>query len=146
MQSRCKSLSQHDWSHVPEPWGTERCWLVQCLAAHRKAVAGLDLKGRIYISSQGINAQFSGPASDAISYSQWVEAQPEFQVSPRKQGHMLMVCACSMAGMHVLYPDTPNTTTMPRLISSLPIHFRAPTHGMQPATLVEWEPALSASC
>ena len=54
---------------------------LQCVAQHRGVIAGLDIKGRIYISKQGINAQFSGPASDAVSYAQWVEAQPEFLVS-----------------------------------------------------------------
>ena len=43
-------------------------------------MAGLDFKGRIYLSRQGINAQYSGPAADAVCYARWVEAQPEFQV------------------------------------------------------------------
>ncbi len=52
----------------------------QACKAHRAALAGLDVRGRIYISSQGINAQYSGPADDACQYARWVEAQSEFQV------------------------------------------------------------------
>ncbi len=44
-------------------------------------IDGLDIRGRIYLSPQGINAQYSGPAADAVKYAQWVEQQPEFQAS-----------------------------------------------------------------
>jgi predicted sulfurtransferase len=40
---------------------------------------GWDICGRIYISYQGINAQFSGPKEDALAYTNWVAAQPEFR-------------------------------------------------------------------
>ena len=46
---------------------------------HLEWMAGKDIMGRIYISSQGINAQYSGLQSDAIAYAQWVARQPHFQ-------------------------------------------------------------------
>lgn len=38
---------------------------------------GWDIRGRIYVSFQGMNAQFSGPAAEAEAYTKWVAAQPE---------------------------------------------------------------------
>jgi len=40
--------------------------------AHRAWIEmlGLDIKGRIYFSSQGVNAQFGGPRRDALAYTQ----------------------------------------------------------------------------
>ena len=32
----------------------------------------LDVRGRIYINQQGINAQLSGPGDHAVQYAQWV--------------------------------------------------------------------------
>ena len=52
----------------------------QVCRAHRAALRGLDIRGRIYISSQGINAQYSGPVDDACQYVRWVEGKLEFQV------------------------------------------------------------------
>jgi hypothetical protein len=40
---------------------------------------GLDVRGRIYISTQGINSQFGGSSKDAIQYTLWLSQQPEFQ-------------------------------------------------------------------
>lgn len=40
---------------------------------------GWDICGRIYISFQGVNAQFSGPREDALAYTAWVASQPEFK-------------------------------------------------------------------
>jgi predicted sulfurtransferase len=54
----------------------------QVCRLHRAALNGLDIRGRIYISAQGINAQYSGPADDACQYARWVEVQLEFQVEP----------------------------------------------------------------
>jgi len=53
---------------------------MQTLARHRAALKGLGIRGRIYISKQGINAQFSGLSPQALEYAHWVESQPEFQV------------------------------------------------------------------
>ena len=53
---------------------------MQVVKRHRQWLHGRDILGRIYISSQGINAQLSGPAADAEAYADWVEQQPPFQV------------------------------------------------------------------
>lgn len=47
--------------------------------AHKARLEGSDVHGRIYISSQGINAQYSGPESQAVEYAQWVRSRPPFQ-------------------------------------------------------------------
>lgn len=51
----------------------------QVVEEHRKYLANKDIKGRIWISSQGINAQFGGLTTDATEYTQWVSQQPHFQ-------------------------------------------------------------------
>jgi len=48
------------------------------LAEHRRFMAGRDIAGRIYISWQGINAQYSGPMEDAHAYAEWVASRPGF--------------------------------------------------------------------
>lgn len=48
------------------------------LRLHREFCEGRDLLGRIYISKQGINAQFSGEEHDALAYTEWVASLPEF--------------------------------------------------------------------
>ena len=53
---------------------------LQVVQHHQQMLRGKDICGRIYISSQGINAQLSGPADDTHMYASWVEQQPEFQV------------------------------------------------------------------
>lgn len=49
-------------------------------ARHKEYIKqqGWDIRGRIYISFQGVNAQFSGPREDALAYTSWVASQPEF--------------------------------------------------------------------
>ncbi|GAQ84629.1 hypothetical protein KFL_001980110 [Klebsormidium nitens] len=41
-----------------------------------------DFRGRIYISHQGINAQFSSLEGEAHEYRQWLQADPRFQDVP----------------------------------------------------------------
>ena len=53
-------------------------------ARHRRWLQDRDVQGRIYISSQGINAQLSGPETDAHAYARWVSEQEEFQVCLRR--------------------------------------------------------------
>lgn len=48
--------------------------------AHRRWLQGREILGRIYLSHQGINAQLSGPVSDAHAYAEWVAQQEGFQV------------------------------------------------------------------
>lgn len=40
-----------------------------------------EVRGRIYISHQGINAQMGGVTEDAKAYVQWISSQPYFKVS-----------------------------------------------------------------
>ena len=48
--------------------------------APRPRVQRHDIKGRIYINEQGINAQLSGYGNDALAYAQWVtEEDPRFR-------------------------------------------------------------------
>ncbi|KAG2497051.1 hypothetical protein HYH03_005050 [Edaphochlamys debaryana] len=61
---------------------------------HRKWVEqmGLDIRGRIYISSQGMNCQYGGTVEQATAYAEWVKQQPGFQglrytVWPSPEGH-----------------------------------------------------------
>lgn len=42
------------------------------------AANGLELRGRIYINEQGINAQISGRGTDSERYARWVESRPAF--------------------------------------------------------------------
>ncbi|KAK4743926.1 hypothetical protein SAY87_010238 [Trapa incisa] len=52
----------------------------------------LNIHGRIYLNEQGINAQYSGPSKDALSYVEWLREDERFsnllvQVSPTVNGH-----------------------------------------------------------
>lgn len=54
---------------------------MQVVEEHKSWMSGRDIKGRIYFSSQGINAQYTGTWDDAIAYPKWLEEQRLFQVS-----------------------------------------------------------------
>jgi len=41
--------------------------------------AALDMRGRIYITTQGVNAQYSAPYGHALSYLKWVSSQGGFE-------------------------------------------------------------------
>ncbi|CAN1180310.1 Rhodanese-like domain-containing protein 8, chloroplastic [Linum perenne] len=52
----------------------------------------LDIRGRIYLNEQGINAQYSGPTKDALAYVEWLRNDSRFadllvQISPAFSGH-----------------------------------------------------------
>jgi hypothetical protein len=53
----------------------------EAVSRHKTKISdnGWDICGRIYVSYQGINAQFSGPWQDALEYTRWVASQPEFR-------------------------------------------------------------------
>ncbi|QDZ23347.1 rhodanese domain-containing protein [Chloropicon primus] len=38
----------------------------------------LDIKGRVFISEHGVNAQLSGPEKDAVQYAEWIKTRPKF--------------------------------------------------------------------
>ncbi|XP_006580384.1 rhodanese-like domain-containing protein 8, chloroplastic isoform X3 [Glycine soja] len=53
---------------------------------------GLDINGRLYLNEQGINAQYSGPSKDAMTYVNWLRKDNRFsdilvQISPSEKGH-----------------------------------------------------------
>jgi predicted sulfurtransferase len=49
------------------------------IEAHKEYLKDKDVRGRIYFSEQGVNAQFGGPRKDAIAYAEWVtKTQPLF--------------------------------------------------------------------
>lgn len=52
----------------------------ELVGRHRRWLEGRDIQGRIYISSQGINAQLSGPETTAHAYATWASEQDGFQV------------------------------------------------------------------
>lgn len=51
----------------------------QVIAEHKLWVQGKDLAGRIYLSTQGINAQYSGLTADAEGYAMWLQQQDLFK-------------------------------------------------------------------
>ncbi|KAF3438384.1 hypothetical protein FNV43_RR21146 [Rhamnella rubrinervis] len=62
------------------------------VAKHLNFLKGFDLKGRIYLNEQGINAQYSGPSKGALAYVEWLKEDERFsdiliQVSPALDGH-----------------------------------------------------------
>ncbi|XP_031405079.1 rhodanese-like domain-containing protein 8, chloroplastic isoform X1 [Punica granatum] len=62
------------------------------VAKHLAFLKDLDVHGRIYLNEQGINAQYSGPSKDALSYVEWLREDGRFsdilvQVSPALNGH-----------------------------------------------------------
>ncbi|KAH7289183.1 hypothetical protein KP509_31G062300 [Ceratopteris richardii] len=62
------------------------------VARHSAFVKDKDIRGRILISSQGINAQYSGPYDDVVAYANWVKEDARFaslytQISPSFDGH-----------------------------------------------------------
>ncbi|XP_048330459.1 rhodanese-like domain-containing protein 8, chloroplastic isoform X3 [Ziziphus jujuba] len=62
------------------------------VAKHLSFLKGFDIKGRIYLNEQGINAQYSGPSKEALAYVEWLKEDERFsdiliQVSPALNGH-----------------------------------------------------------
>ncbi|KAL6183353.1 hypothetical protein ACLB2K_044764 [Fragaria x ananassa] len=62
------------------------------VAKHLRFLEGLDIRGRIYVNEQGINAQYSGPRRDAVAYVEWVREDERFadvlvQISAAPNGH-----------------------------------------------------------
>ncbi|MCO5606785.1 hypothetical protein L7F22_060975 [Adiantum nelumboides] len=62
------------------------------VAQHTAYMENKDIRGRILISYQGINAQYSGPNEEVLAYANWVQEDPRFaslyvQVSPSFDGH-----------------------------------------------------------
>ncbi|CAN6879744.1 unnamed protein product [Brassica oleracea] len=54
---------------------------------HLSFLQDLNIRGRIYLNEQGINAQYSGPSKDALAYVEWLKEDERFsdilvQMSP----------------------------------------------------------------
>lgn len=58
---------------VPKPF--------ELLRQHRAFLEGRQVRGRIYISHQGVNAQCGGETGDAVAYVQWLTSLDAFKVS-----------------------------------------------------------------
>ncbi|KAL1224068.1 Rhodanese-like domain-containing protein 8 [Cardamine amara subsp. amara] len=59
---------------------------------HLSFLQDLNIRGRIYLNEQGINAQYSGPSKDALAYVEWLKEDVRFsgllvQMSPAINGH-----------------------------------------------------------
>ncbi|XP_018441763.2 rhodanese-like domain-containing protein 8, chloroplastic [Raphanus sativus] len=57
------------------------------IAKHLSFLQDLNIRGRIYLNEQGINAQYSGPSKDALAYVEWLKEDERFsdilvQMSP----------------------------------------------------------------
>ncbi|GJP36018.1 hypothetical protein CLOM_g20559 [Closterium sp. NIES-68] len=77
-------LNFYHFADVAEPHGD--------VERHLAFLQDRDIRGRIYMSHQGINAQLSGPASHVLEYADWVRSDPRFalvplQLSPSPIGH-----------------------------------------------------------
>ncbi|XP_074372584.1 rhodanese-like domain-containing protein 8, chloroplastic isoform X4 [Apium graveolens] len=62
------------------------------VSKHLSFLQGRDIHGRIYLNEQGINAQYSGPYKDAVSYVSWLKDDERFshilvQISHSFSGH-----------------------------------------------------------
>ncbi|CAH2037084.1 unnamed protein product [Thlaspi arvense] len=62
------------------------------IAKHLSFLKDLNIRGRIYLNEQGINAQYSGPSKDALAYVEWLKEDDRFsgllvQMSPAINGH-----------------------------------------------------------
>ncbi|XP_058090394.1 rhodanese-like domain-containing protein 8, chloroplastic [Magnolia sinica] len=62
------------------------------ISKHLSFLQGRDIHGRVYVNEQGINAQYSGPSKDALSYVEWLKQDRRFsdilvQISPALSGH-----------------------------------------------------------
>lgn len=60
---------------------------LQVIAEHKLWVESKDLAGRIYLSTQGINAQYSGLTAQAEGYAVWLQQQEQFKVTTSYDTH-----------------------------------------------------------
>ena len=99
------------------------------VAAHKAWLAGREVRGRIYVSEQGVNAQCGGRTEDAVAYVTWLaETQPLFRglryslwpaddhMFPKlrlKYRPNLISLAGGMSGLPVTAPDARATPLQP---------------------------------
>ncbi|XP_061988021.1 rhodanese-like domain-containing protein 8, chloroplastic [Rosa rugosa] len=91
-QCECESESDNEWVVV----NFYQFVLIKDaeaqVAKHLNFLKGRDIRGRIYVNEQGINAQYSGPSRDALAYVEWVREDERFanclvQISAAPTGH-----------------------------------------------------------
>ncbi|KAG8661128.1 rhodanese-like domain-containing protein 8, chloroplastic isoform X2 [Manihot esculenta] len=109
------------------------------VAKHLSFLKDLDIHGRIYLSEQGINAQFSGPSKDALAYVEWLREDIRFsdilvQVSPAINGH-------AFPKLKLRYK--PSLVQLEGGISHLPL--LNPSVRATPLTPFEWRKRLEAA-
>lgn len=101
----------------------------QVIEQHREYLEDKDVRGRIYISEQGINAQYGGIKKDAVAYAEWLATtQPLFKglyyATFDAEGHMyprlrlkykpnLISLAGGMASVPVTDPSSRATPVKP---------------------------------
>ena len=73
--------------------------LLQVIAEHKSWTNNKDLAGRIYLSTQGINAQYSGLTAHAEGYAKWLQTQDLFKVD---------VHQTALVWLSVSTPSTPS--------------------------------------
>lgn len=71
MEKEYSILAYYHICFVDDPHG----WVKD----HKKFFKTRDVKGRLYISEEGINGQMSGEKSDCEAYIEWVQSKPGFE-------------------------------------------------------------------
>ena len=103
----------------------------EMIERHKSYMKGKDVRGRIYISEQGLNAQYGGERGDAVGYAEWLISNEascfaglKYSVE-RVAGHMfpklrlqykpnLISLAGGMAGIPVTDPSSRATKVSPK--------------------------------
>ncbi|CAB4281603.1 unnamed protein product [Prunus armeniaca] len=108
------------------------------VAKHLSFLEGRDIRGRIYVNQQGINAQYSGPSRDALAYVEWLRGDERFsdilvQISAALNGH-------AFPKLKLRYK--PSLVQLEGGISHLPL--LDPSMRATPLTPSEWRKRLEA--
>nr|CAD1819050.1 unnamed protein product [Ananas comosus var. bracteatus] len=112
---------------------------------------GRNIHGRIYVNEQGINAQYSGPTTDAMAYVEWLREDPRFsdilvQLSPALSGHAFPRLKLRIKILHALSKHLVKKYEHPSLllleggVSHLPLV--DPSMRATPLTPSEWRKRL----
>lgn len=101
---------------------------------HKEFLQNLDVRGRIYFSEQGVNAQFGGARSDAVAYAEWVtKTQPLFK-GVRYEVKMDSAQGHQYPRLRIQYK--PNLISLAGGMSSLPV--TDPAARATPLASAEW--------
>ncbi|GAV66725.1 Rhodanese domain-containing protein [Cephalotus follicularis] len=109
------------------------------VAKHLSFFKGRDIRGRLYLNEQGINAQYSGPSKDALAYVEWLKEDERFsdilvQISPALNGH-------AFPKLKLRYK--PSLVQLKGGISHLPLF--DPSMRATPLTPSEWRKRMEAA-